>query len=277
MLVIEDLGQATIERAGALVAREHDAARQARRELPTGFGSAGVCAAALQRLCDSGHRGRWRPTTGALTRSSPHAPGAGRDEAPLRAADVCAPPRSASGRSGRRAPRPARARRRPPCRHPGRARRRPARRAGEASGTRSSTPRSPGHMPMTTDGSPSISRLLTHCPGHSGSTPASTRLDTASSVSSAKAHRVSPELIRICRQRTTDHCAATENLISFPVFGPLYPGCRTLGNDRGTYPAVRDLRSPGKVKLWAAPARMLSVAMRKSPCVARSRSPLVAS
>ena len=57
MLVIEDLDEATIERAGALVAREHAAARQVRPELPAGFYSAEVCAAALQRLCDSGHHG----------------------------------------------------------------------------------------------------------------------------------------------------------------------------------------------------------------------------
>jgi GNAT superfamily N-acetyltransferase len=57
MLVINDLGEATVERAGALVAREHAAASRVRPELPVGFGSAGVCAAALQRLCDSGHRG----------------------------------------------------------------------------------------------------------------------------------------------------------------------------------------------------------------------------
>src|SRR5580692_6904682 len=57
MLVIDDLGEATVERAGALVAREHAAARQVRPELPAGFGSAAVCAAALQRLCDSGHHG----------------------------------------------------------------------------------------------------------------------------------------------------------------------------------------------------------------------------
>ena len=43
--------------AGALVAREHAAARQVRPELPAGFDSAEVCAAALQRLCDSGHHG----------------------------------------------------------------------------------------------------------------------------------------------------------------------------------------------------------------------------
>jgi GNAT superfamily N-acetyltransferase len=57
MLVIDDLGEATVERAGALVAREHAAARQLRPELPAGFGTAEVCAAALQRLLDSGHGG----------------------------------------------------------------------------------------------------------------------------------------------------------------------------------------------------------------------------
>src|SRR5271169_1845540 len=57
MLVIEELDQATVERAGELVAREHAAARQVRPELPADFGSAGFCAAALQRLCGSGHRG----------------------------------------------------------------------------------------------------------------------------------------------------------------------------------------------------------------------------
>jgi hypothetical protein len=57
MLVIDDLGGATVDCAGALVAREHAAARQVRPELPAGFDSAEVCAAALQRLCDSGHHG----------------------------------------------------------------------------------------------------------------------------------------------------------------------------------------------------------------------------
>jgi hypothetical protein len=57
MLVIDDLDGATVECAGALVAREHAAARQVRPELPAGFDSAEVCAAALQRLCDSGHHG----------------------------------------------------------------------------------------------------------------------------------------------------------------------------------------------------------------------------
>ena len=57
MLVIEDLDQATFERAGMLVAREHAAARRVRPGLPADFGSAGLCAAALERLCSSGHRG----------------------------------------------------------------------------------------------------------------------------------------------------------------------------------------------------------------------------
>src|SRR5580692_1931288 len=57
MLVIADLDEATVERAGALVAREHAAARQVRPELPAGFGGAGFCTAALQRLRDGGHHG----------------------------------------------------------------------------------------------------------------------------------------------------------------------------------------------------------------------------
>ena len=61
-LVIDDLDGATVERAGALVAREQAAARQVRPELPAGFEGAGVCAAALQRLCDSGHHFRGRET-----------------------------------------------------------------------------------------------------------------------------------------------------------------------------------------------------------------------
>jgi hypothetical protein len=56
-LVIDELDGATIERAGALVAREHAAARRVRPELPSGFEDAGVCAAGLQRLCGGGHRG----------------------------------------------------------------------------------------------------------------------------------------------------------------------------------------------------------------------------
>ena len=57
MLVIENLDEATVERATALIAREHAAARQVRPELPADFGTADVCAAALQRLRDSGHHG----------------------------------------------------------------------------------------------------------------------------------------------------------------------------------------------------------------------------
>jgi GNAT superfamily N-acetyltransferase len=57
VLVIEELGEATFERAAALVAREHVAARQVRPELPDGFGDAGVCEATLRHLCGSGHRG----------------------------------------------------------------------------------------------------------------------------------------------------------------------------------------------------------------------------
>jgi hypothetical protein len=57
MLVIEDLDEATVECAGTLVAREHAAARRVRPELPAGFEDADVCAAALRRLRDSGHRG----------------------------------------------------------------------------------------------------------------------------------------------------------------------------------------------------------------------------
>jgi len=57
MLVIDDLDDATVERAGALVAGEHAAARRVRPELPAAFEDAGACAGALQRLRDSGHRG----------------------------------------------------------------------------------------------------------------------------------------------------------------------------------------------------------------------------
>lgn len=57
MLVIEKLDEATIERAAALVAREHTAARRGRPELPVGFEQAEACAAALQQLRDRGHHG----------------------------------------------------------------------------------------------------------------------------------------------------------------------------------------------------------------------------
>ena len=53
----ENLDGATVERAAALVAREQAAARQVRPELPADFESAGVCAAALERLSGSGHHG----------------------------------------------------------------------------------------------------------------------------------------------------------------------------------------------------------------------------
>jgi len=68
-LVIGDLGGATVERAGALAAREHAAARRVRPELPAGFEDAGACAAAL-RACASAAIAAWsRPATGALSRS----------------------------------------------------------------------------------------------------------------------------------------------------------------------------------------------------------------
>jgi len=57
MLVIDDLDGATVDRASALIAREHAAARQVRSELPVSFCSADVCAAALEGLFGSGHRG----------------------------------------------------------------------------------------------------------------------------------------------------------------------------------------------------------------------------
>jgi GNAT superfamily N-acetyltransferase len=57
MLVIEALDGATVECAGALVAGEQAAARRVRPELPAAFEDPDVCAAALQRLCDSGHHG----------------------------------------------------------------------------------------------------------------------------------------------------------------------------------------------------------------------------
>ena len=57
MLVIDDLDGAAVERAGALIAREHAAARQVRSELPASFSSTDVCAAALEGLRGSGHRG----------------------------------------------------------------------------------------------------------------------------------------------------------------------------------------------------------------------------
>jgi GNAT superfamily N-acetyltransferase len=57
MLISQNLDGATVERAGALMAREQAAARQVRPELPAAFDSAEVCAAALERLSGSGHHG----------------------------------------------------------------------------------------------------------------------------------------------------------------------------------------------------------------------------
>jgi GNAT superfamily N-acetyltransferase len=57
MLVTSDLDDASIESAGQVVAREHAAARKLRPELPASFERADACAAALQRLRGSGHRG----------------------------------------------------------------------------------------------------------------------------------------------------------------------------------------------------------------------------
>jgi GNAT superfamily N-acetyltransferase len=57
MLVIQNLDGATVERAGALMAREQAAARQVRPELPAAFDRADVCAAALERLAASGRHG----------------------------------------------------------------------------------------------------------------------------------------------------------------------------------------------------------------------------
>jgi GNAT superfamily N-acetyltransferase len=57
MLAVDELDDTTVERAGALVAREQAAARQLRPELPTAFEEAGACTAALQRLRDGGYHG----------------------------------------------------------------------------------------------------------------------------------------------------------------------------------------------------------------------------
>ena len=79
MLVSQNLDGATVERAGALVAREQAAARQVRPELPAAFGSAEVCAAALERLSGSGHHGLVATEDGravavmtAAVRENPH-------------------------------------------------------------------------------------------------------------------------------------------------------------------------------------------------------------
>lgn len=68
-LVLDELGDATIERAGALIAGEHAVARRARPELPASFDHADACSAALQRLLDDGITALSRPTRGARSRS----------------------------------------------------------------------------------------------------------------------------------------------------------------------------------------------------------------
>jgi GNAT superfamily N-acetyltransferase len=57
MLVLADLDDATVERAGALVAREQAAARRICPELPAAYVDAATCAGALQRLRAAGPRG----------------------------------------------------------------------------------------------------------------------------------------------------------------------------------------------------------------------------
>ncbi len=57
MLAVASLDDGTLEQAGALVAREHVAARRIRPELPVAYVDAEACADALQGLRDAGHRG----------------------------------------------------------------------------------------------------------------------------------------------------------------------------------------------------------------------------
>ena len=82
MLVIDDLDDSTLERADALMACEHAAARQVRPELPASFEAADVCTAALHRLCDSAHRGLVATGNGRtlaiMTAAVPENPAAGR-------------------------------------------------------------------------------------------------------------------------------------------------------------------------------------------------------
>jgi hypothetical protein len=56
MLVLADLDDTTVERAGALVANEHAAARRICPELTATYVDAATCAAALQRLRAAGAR-----------------------------------------------------------------------------------------------------------------------------------------------------------------------------------------------------------------------------
>jgi GNAT superfamily N-acetyltransferase len=56
-LIVERLDDVTVEAAGALVAREHDAARRIRPELPASYASAEACTAVLRGLLDGGYGG----------------------------------------------------------------------------------------------------------------------------------------------------------------------------------------------------------------------------
>jgi GNAT superfamily N-acetyltransferase len=56
-LHVGELDDRSVEGAGALMAREHSAAKKVLRELPEAYLSLEVCVAGLKRLRDSGHRG----------------------------------------------------------------------------------------------------------------------------------------------------------------------------------------------------------------------------
>ena len=73
MLVIEDLDEATVERAGALVAREHAAARQA-----TGMPAASAVPGSARRTAAPT---RQRPSRPGRDRRRPHGGGHDRDRA----------------------------------------------------------------------------------------------------------------------------------------------------------------------------------------------------
>jgi hypothetical protein len=133
------------------------------------------------------------------------APDPGRTTAPLRTTGIRTPPGPSPRRPGRRAPRLARPRRRPPSGHPRRVRRRPAHHRADLAPVprlcQTASPTSAPPLPrpargqdvghalvdaalswayaLATNGSRSISTPQTRCPGHSGSTPASARPDTA--------------------------------------------------------------------------------------------------
>jgi hypothetical protein len=164
MLVIDDLDDSTLERAGALVACEHAAARQVRPELPASFEAADVCTAALHRLRGSAHRGLVATGNGRtlaiMTAAVRENPAAGRyarlpPEGFAVDPDIADPTGVLAAIFA------------------------DLRGVGRALVNTALT----GHMTMTTGGSRSISKPLTRCPGHSGSTPASARPDTVSCVS----------------------------------------------------------------------------------------------